>query len=249
MAALRASETGAGRLTIIIFARAPVPGKVKTRLIPAVGAKMASALAHAFNLDALRKVSALRQRLVVCGLGRKSYFERLASPYEALIVGQASGDLGRRMAKALEPWCREGAILLGTDTPSLPPDHLKRAIELLSIAPVVIGPSFDGGYYLIGVRGPLPDIFEKMEWGTETVLENTLSRLRSRSVPFELAPPWYDIDTKDDLERLVADLRRLASYSIKSGEILSLNQSAEISAFSPNPCPATTAVLQRMGLL
>src|SRR5713101_8026498 len=140
------------RPTLIVFTREPVPGETKTRLIPRLGARNAAALAHAFTLDALAKAQSLRVPILIAGSApggarRASYFRTLA------------------------PLCDAGAVLIGADTPSLPSRLLARNVALLRRTRVVLGPSLDGGYYLVGVRGPLPDIFRGIRWGSTQVLD------------------------------------------------------------------------------
>jgi uncharacterized protein len=230
------------RPTLIIFTREPVAGETKTRLIPRVGAGNAAALAHAFTLDALAKAQNLRVPIVIAGSApgdarRASYFRTLARRFDAVLVDQGGGDLGARMARALAPLCDAGAVLIGTDTPSLPPKLLARNVALLRRTRVVLGPSLDGGYYLVGVRGPLPDIFRGIRWGSAQVLAETIRRLKRMCIPYALGPSWYDVDRWSDLMLLAAHLSRLAD----SGERLILR--------GPHPCPATARVLARLGLL
>jgi len=217
-----------------VFAREPIPGAVKTRLIPLIGADGAARLADAFIRDALAKASRINAvRLVLAGtspgpVGRSRYFQRMARRYGAQLIDQEGGDLGRRMARALALYSEPaGAVLMGTDTPSLPLYFIRQAIEDLRQAPVVIAPALDGGYYLAGVRGPVPDIFGALDWGGKRVMSQTLTRLRRLGVAYRLGRWWYDIDR-------AADLELLAQALAGRGRI---------------PCPATVRVLRELGLL
>lgn len=223
------------RAAIIVFTREPIPGAAKTRLIPRIGARNAAALADAFARDALAKARALGMPLVIAASapGEASgsrYFRALAKRFRAELIDQGGGHLGARMRRALEPYAREGAILIGTDTPSLPPAMIARCAAMLRDTPVVLGPSLDGGYYLLGVRGALPGIFRGVRWGGARVLEQTLARMRRARVPHALGPSWYDVDRWSDLMLLGAHLRRLI-------------------ARGANPCPASARLLARLGLL
>src|SRR5258708_33598731 len=95
------------------------------------------------------------------------------------------------MARALEPYRAGGAVLFGADTPSLPTRLLGRSVALLRRASVVIAPSLDGGYYLVGVRGPMPDIFRAVAWGRSNVLSETVARLRHRGIRYMSGPARY----------------------------------------------------------
>ncbi len=221
--------------SVIVFAREPIPGATKTRLMKPLGANNAAALAHAFTIDALAKVTALDLPLVIAGSspdGASSpYFRSLGRRFGATVTDQGEGTLGARMRRSLEPYSVRGAILIGTDTPSMPRRFIGSAVALLRRSNVVLGPSLDGGYYLIATRGEPADIFRGIRWGSAHVFAQTLARLERSATPYVLTPPWYDIDCRDDLLLLAAHLRIILSR----GE--------------ENPCPATSQVLRRLGLL
>jgi rSAM/selenodomain-associated transferase 1 len=221
--------------TIIVFTREPMPGATKTRLIPRLGANNAAALADAFACDALAKARATGLNLVVAGsapggVAQSDYFRRLARRFDADLIDQGGGGLGARMSRVLTPHCASGALLFGADTPSLPVRMLMRSAALLDWHPVVLGASLDGGYYLVGARGGMPDIFRGIRWGRSNVLALTIARLNCTRTRYALADGWYDIDRWSDLTLLVAHLR-----SIRRTE--------------PDPCPETSRILQRLGLL
>jgi rSAM/selenodomain-associated transferase 1 len=204
-------------------------------LIPKLGARNAAALAHAFNLDALAKARQTGLRVSIAAsassdLRDNSYFRTLARRFNASLIDQGTGSLGMRMRRALEPFCLSGALLIGTDTPSLPLHLLIRNIELMNGHRVVLGPSLDGGYYSLGIRQNLPDLFRGIRWGGARVLADSIARLQRARTRFVLAPAWYDIDRWSDLMLLVEHLRR-------------------IRASGANPCPATVEFLQKLGLL
>jgi rSAM/selenodomain-associated transferase 1 len=230
--------------TLIIFAREPVSGVAKTRLIPALGPRKAAALAHAFNLDAVAKAAALGVPVLVAGAGRRAYFTDLAGRAGGQFIAQGRGNLGKKMARTLNTCHLNGAILIGTDTPTLPSRCLSRAIDLLRKFPVVLGPSLDGGYYLVGVRGPMPEIFSGIEWGTETVLSLTLQRLTTQAIRYALAPIWYDVDDANDLPLLAAHLRLLRSDHAKGDD-----ERRKFRGAQQHPCPATAALLEKFRLI
>jgi rSAM/selenodomain-associated transferase 1 len=222
------------RPSIIVFAREPIAGQTKTRLAPMLGDSGAAAMADAFIRDVLRKARSLRpSKLVIAaatptGIKRSSYFRKLARSHQAELLDQGEGTLGQRMARALERYLAPGAVLIGTDTPSLPASHLSRSLKLLRKASVVLGPSLDGGYYLVAVRDSLPDIFRGVRWGQSSVLRQTQERLRRRGVKFALGPWWYDVDRP-------ADLFLLAQHLLTHPAL--------------RDCPNTKKLLKRIGLL
>jgi len=223
------------RPTLIVFAREPLPGLSKTRLAARIGAVNAAALADAFTRDALAKAQQLENPVVIAAsaagdLRSNHYFRALARRFGASLIDQAEGNLGARMARVLGPFAGGGAVLFGTDTPSLPLPLLRRAVGLLRRSQVVLGPSLDGGYYLVGIRGAVPDMFRGIRWGGSTVLRQTVGRLRRARIRPRLAPAWYDVDRWSDLMLLAEHLR----HQSKRGHF---------------PCPETASVLRRLGLL
>ena len=238
-------------LTLIVFCREPLAGHTKTRLIPRLGAASAAELAGAFVLDALAKCRTLAPgRIVIAGSAAggaesSSYLRRAARRFGAELIDQGVGSLGARMARALEPYRAGGAVLFGTDTPSLPTRLLGRSVALLRRAPVVIAPSLDGGYYLVGVRGPMPDIFRGVAWGRSNVLSETVARLRHEGIRYVSGPAWYDVDRWADVELLAAHLESLSARAL----FASGRRRGGAQPSSPLPCPATARVLQRLGLL
>ncbi len=239
--------TKSERPAVIVFAREPISGQTKTRLIGKIGARGAARLAHAFTIDALRKASSLRpSRLVIAGTGpglatQSRYFTRLGREFRAEVVDQGRGTLGQRMAAALGPHSEQGAVLIGTDTPSLPSEALTKCAEGLRTDRIVLGPSLDRGYYLIGVRGALPDVFRGIRWGGGRVLAATVERLRKQGIDYALGPAWYDVDRWSDLVLLVEHLRRELGR-VKSGR-------TDWSRKAGFPCPATVEALRKLGLL
>lgn len=234
--------------TLIVFCREPIAGGAKTRLARRLGPDGAAGLASAFIADTLAKCRALAPAPIVIAAtaagpaDRSPYFRALARRFAAKLIDQGGGSLGARMARVLKPFSESGAVLLGTDTPSLPAGLLRRSIALLGRAPVVIGPSLDGGYYLVGVRGPMPDIFRAIRWGRAGVLGETIARLERDKVRYLLGPAWYDVDRWSDVELLTMHLERMldAGAARRSG----CRRSAAALA-----CPATARILRRLGLL
>lgn len=201
-------------VTVIVFARAPRPGRTKTRLVPALGEAGAARLHAAMLEDVLATVAS------VPGLAVE-----LWCPAEdvAALPGaraQRGEDLGARMTDALADALERAprALLIGSDLPTLPAARLAEAVDALDAAEVVLGPSADGGFYLVGARGSAPPLGPGVRWSTRSALADTRARLGDRAVA--LVGPWYDVDTPEDLRLLRAHL-----------------------ALAPGAAPATAAAL------
>jgi len=228
------------RPALIVFCREPVANQSKTRLIGALTPAAAARLSDAFIRDALAKAVSIRPSQIVIaasatsGAERSEYFQRLARRFGAELIDQGNGSLGRRMARALGQLSSHGALLIGTDTPSLPTALLDASLAALCRTRVVIAPSLDGGYYAVGVRGPMPPIFTAIRWGSGDVFDSTVKLLKRAGIPYALGPAWYDVDRWADVMLLAAHLRLLAR-SRRRG--------------SSSPCPVTESVLKRLGVL
>ncbi len=199
-------------VAVVIMAKAPRPGQVKTRLCPPLAAVEATELYRCFLLDKIAQVRAIEGARPVVAYtpdSARAEFEALA-PGFALLPQRGAG-LGERLAHAIADLVaagHTGAIMTDTDTPTLPAHCLAEAHRVLAhgLADVVVGPTEDGGYYLVGVRAPAPALFEGIPWSTPAVLGRTLERARALSLTVRLLPPWFDVDTGADLERLRAAL-------------------------------------------
>lgn len=197
---------------IAIFAKCPIGGQVKTRLIPVLGSARATDLARSFLLDAVelaRRVDSADVFVFYTPQDQLQVFEDLVSPSVGLIP-QSGDDLGARMSSAINELSLRGyefAALIGTDLPTLPLNRLESAMD--TTRSVVLGPSWDGGYYLIGLRSHYPQLFEQIEWSTTKVLGQTLDRVGALGLDVECLEPWYDVDTPDDLNLLMSHLRLL----------------------------------------
>lgn len=194
--------------TLLVFARAPVAGHAKTRLIPALGPVGAAEL-HA------RLVRHTLKNAVAADIGpvtlcctpdeQHPFFEQCAREFGVGLQVQQGDDLGQRMAHALACSLIEQrqALLIGTDCPALGPEILRKAAQRLNekVAAVFV-PAEDGGYALVGVRQPMPAIFEGIAWGTSAVMAQTRQHLQRLSLDWHELPALNDVDTPDDLTRL-----------------------------------------------
>ena len=201
---------------IIVFAKAPLPGQVKTRLSTALSPARAAALHARLTVNTLRLADRLRPAHVYLyghpDVGHP-FFPALARRFSLTLRPQRGGDLGERMLRALsEVLCRHHhALLIGCDCPSLTPDTLRQAFAALEKGrDVVLAPAEDGGYVLIGVNRPLSPLFRNIPWGGPTVHQETLSRIRSHHLRHTLLPMQWDLDRPEDLERYhrLSDNRR-----------------------------------------
>ncbi|MEM8679481.1 MAG: TIGR04282 family arsenosugar biosynthesis glycosyltransferase, partial [Planctomycetota bacterium] len=203
---------GAGPTQLGVFAKYWEPGAVKTRLAATVGAALAAEFHH-------RCLAVLLRRFQTCGDHRvlgftpaahRDAFQALAGPPWEL-QPQGAGDLGARMRGYFHAAFSQGyhrVVLIGSDSPHLRVPVVEAAWEALNTVPVVLGPSCDGGYYLIGGRPDMPEVFQDVAWGTAAVLRETLRLIKSGGGDWRLLETSFDVDTIDDVARLVAELER-----------------------------------------
>ena len=201
-----------------LFAKYPAPGAVKTRL--GQPPDRAVEVARAFLLDVLDRTSAVAAGRVVVFAPAESREEmaRLVGAGVEL-EAQADGDLGRRLERFIGDRLDAGAdrvVVLGTDSPTLPPEFISRALEDLCHADLVLGPATDGGYYLIGCRRRLP-IFDGVSWSRDTVLAETIDRLADPRWRLSLLPPWYDVDTPEGWATLRGHVRAMRRAGVDPG--------------------------------
>ncbi len=202
---------------LVVFAKPPVPGRVKTRLTPPLAPEDAARLYGAFLRDALDQYRGLGATLrLYLALDE----ETPASPQGAAypewmadsIFRQEGAGLGERMQHAFEETFAAGArraLLIGTDHPTLPSAWIRKGFSLLETPDrVVLGPAADGGFYLLGMNRFYPQLFEGMTYSHEAVFEQTADRAVRCGASLHALPAWYDVDTFDDLKRLAEDLQR-----------------------------------------
>jgi hypothetical protein len=195
---------------LALFAKAPIPGEVKTRLCPPLSPVRAAELYSAMLLDILDQDAQRRDVDLALWYSPPTAFPWFADhvPPRYRLLPQTQGNLGARMANLFRVHGSEGyrrIVLRGTDSPTLPPERVAEALDALERAELVLCPDLDGGYNLIGLRWPCDALFS-MELGHASVLEQTLARARAAGLSFELLPPHHDVDRPEDLERLEASL-------------------------------------------
>lgn len=203
-------------LALAIMTKAPSEGQVKTRLSPPLTPAEAAFLSTCFLQDtatiiqtATQRGSVQRVALYTPTTAAPFYRELLSS--EFLLVPQRGEDLGQRLTCAFEDLFRLGfsaVCLVGSDSPTLPPKTITETIEILAQPEenVVIGPTDDGGYYLIALKKLHRPLFEDIPWSSESVFEQTIQRARKTNLKVHLLPAWYDVDNAASLHRLCEEL-------------------------------------------
>ena len=189
---------------LIIFTRYPEPGKTKTRLIPALGAEQAALLQRQMTehtLTQVRKLHSVRPIAVevrFAGGDLNLMTQWLGSgDYKP----QGEGDLGTRMARSLCLALEDNvnAVIIGTDCPGLNANLLHEAFDLLHLYDLVLGPAFDGGYYLLGLRSFIPELFVGINWSTAEVLQQTVAIAQQLNLSVNYLPALADVDRPEDL--------------------------------------------------
>jgi rSAM/selenodomain-associated transferase 1 len=191
-------------VAIAVLAKAPLSGFAKTRLIPRLGATGAALLqARLIERAAATACTAAVGPVTLWAAPDANHPCFLAAQARGIALAcQGSGDLGARMLAAFAA-ANGPALVIGTDCPSLTPEHLRTAADVLrSGSDVVLGPAEDGGYGLIGMRVPQPALFENMPWGTANVLTETRRRLKERGFRWQEPVTLWDVDRPEDLDRL-----------------------------------------------
>jgi len=195
---------------VIVFCKRPVAGRVKTRLIGALSARQAAEIHEACVKDTIAMVNALpgAQRWLYVASSRAAA-QRMAAQIRMStkwkVVTQCGVDLGERMRNAIEEQLRAGAekvVIVGSDSPWTGYERIARALHLLDKTDVVLGPSEDGGYYLVAARQVVSKMFSGIHWGTVEVLPKTLRALRATRTSFRLLQRDFDLDRPEDLRRV-----------------------------------------------
>ena len=191
------------------MAKAPVAGTVKTRLVPPLTPEQAAELYRALLLDQFEhlKTFAGAARYVVYAPADAEQILRGLGGADYHYLAQGGGDLGVRMGQTFADLSRLGhrsIVLIGSDLPALPLAILDEAFAQLARPErrVVLGPSRDGGYYLVGMNQPTPEIFDNMRWSHDRVLADTTARLDGLGMRYSMLPTWFDLDVAEDFQRL-----------------------------------------------
>ncbi len=200
------------KLGIGLMARAPVVGRVKTRLAADIGAEKATAVYRDLLSNISGKIISDTQQLC----GKSVNFCWFADPQEAIptlreqyggfaeFFPQSAGDLGERMKRALEVLLQryDFAALIGADIPDISASHIGATLTALKENDVVLGPTFDGGYYLIGVRQVYGELFDDIPWSAANTLAETIAACKSANLRYHLLPTLSDLDVVEDFSRI-----------------------------------------------
>ncbi len=199
---------------LLLFARFPVPGQAKTRLIPVLGPAGAARMHRRMAEHAVRVARAACEhgdtRITVCFTGARRRAFRAWLGLDLRYASQPAGDLGRRLRGAFRDAFRSragGALAIGADVPDVSADLLRRALAGMRTFDVVLGPAADGGYYLIGMTRERPELFRGIDWGTGRVCEQTRAAIARLGLTVLELPTLDDVDRPEDLPRLHGDSR------------------------------------------
>jgi uncharacterized protein len=208
-----------GFCALAVMTKAPVAGQVKTRLVPLLTAEEAAELNKCFLRDTATAISnaCSRRRLgdargiaVYTPVGAESAYADIL-PADFTLLPQRGDKFGERLYFAVEDLFKcgfEAVCLIDSDSPTVPTENFAEAVELLSASDdrIVLGPSDDGGYYLIGVKKSHRHLFEQIDWSTERVFDQTIQRATEIEVEVKILPTGYDVDDGESLRRLCNDL-------------------------------------------
>jgi rSAM/selenodomain-associated transferase 1 len=196
---------------LLIVAKRPVAGQTKTRLCPPLAPDKAAQLYECFlrdTLDVARGVPRVVRHIAYLPHDECKYFHRLAPDFD--LLPQIGASLGERLDRALTQCLSDGyerAVIMDSDSPTLPPAYVVQAFDALDAADVALGPCEDGGYYLIGLKRPQPRLLREVRMSTPNVLRDTLALAEQDGLRVALLPTWYDVDTVQELNRLRDELR------------------------------------------
>lgn len=209
------------------MAKAPLAGQAKTRLIPVLGAAEAALLQQHMLLDTIELVSAALEGdgsiTIVCPTKADRAALLCVVPAGVGILPHERSDLMGGLDYALTHHVEQGyeqVVLLDGDSPTLPAQYIRSAFDHLLEDSIVLGPTLDGGYYLIGACQPRSALFDWQQLDSATICRQTHARAEALGARVHMLPPWYDVDTAEDLERLSAELRQFPSRAPRTFRFL-----------------------------
>ncbi|MDQ4120446.1 MAG: TIGR04282 family arsenosugar biosynthesis glycosyltransferase [Acidobacteriota bacterium] len=194
--------------------KAPAAGLVKTRLVPFLSAENAAQLAACFAADAVRKVQSVCENTIIAFDGDKKLLETIL-PQNLIWLPQTGPYLGERMHNAFRFAFEKGFspfVVIGTDSPTLPPEFIRAAIEILQEkrTDAALGEAEDGGFYLLGLNQPDKQIFQDVRWSLPETYLQTVRNIKQSNLHLTTLPIWYDVDTPEDLRRLKTEIENNA---------------------------------------
>lgn len=216
---------------LVIMAKAPRAGAVKTRLVPSLSPEAVTSFYSCLLADTLTLARSLVdvEVAIMCPESDVDDLERFAGR-QARVVAQIGEGLAAGLTSVFAHFAarhRRRTIAFNADSPHLPPSILESAFEALAAHDMVVGPTYDGGYYLIGAKASHTALFANDGLGTSTALERLLSRARTLGLSVGFSDPFYDIDVADDLNRLAAELRMAPAKAPRTAQWLRGRQLAE----------------------
>ena len=196
---------------LVVMAKAPRSGAVKTRLAPSLSPEALIDFYRCLLDDTLTLARSLIEVevAIVCPESDVSELAKLAGP-ETSVVAQKGDGLAAGLTSVFAHFAeghQRRTIAFNSDSPHLPPSVLEDAFETLAVHDVVVGPTHDGGYYLVGAKGSHPTLFNNDGMGTSSALDRLLARIHALQLSVGMAAPFYDIDVADDLTRVAEELR------------------------------------------
>jgi len=207
---------------LIIFAKAPIAGYVKTRLCPPLTPDEAASLHGSLVLDVLERCQSLRGiDCILAGAPTREhpFFAAMKTRFKIPVWEQAGDDLGARMAQTFQSALGSSyrsAIIIGTDIPGITAPLITIACKSLQDHDMVLGPTVDGGYYLIGLRAPAPELFENIPWSTDTVFSLTEEKAKAIGLSLKILPRLRDLDTEEDLQVFIEESKDRKSQVFSS---------------------------------
>lgn len=198
----------------MVFAKAPVEGEVKTRLCPPLTPDEAASLHGSLVMDMLERCQAVKgcDRILAGSPDRTHpFFKAMEGRFKVKLWEQIGEDLGARMARTFHDGLSStyhSLLIVGTDIPGITPQIVTQALTTLKDHDMVLGPTVDGGYYLIGLRKDVPELFQDIPWSTDQVCPRTEQKAKSLGLSMKILPTLRDIDTIEDLQAITRDMNR-----------------------------------------
>jgi rSAM/selenodomain-associated transferase 1 len=201
---------------LIIFIKAPVAGTVKTRLQADLPKDKVVAIYKSFVVEIASSCARMKgiDRFLGCAPSKNhAFIKQVADRYSLKTFNQRGSDLGKKIINAFKDYFKKGytnIVIIGSDSPTIPKDYIRKAFHKLEKNDFVVGPCCDGGMYLVGAHKKIePKIFQKIPWDTSGVLRLILQNLFQFNIKMSLLPFWYDVDNIDDLNFLKLHLKYL----------------------------------------
>lgn len=207
---------------VIIFAKAPVAGRVKTRLCPPLTPDEAASLHGSLVLDMLERCQSLKEYdriLAASPSSHHPFFRAIEARFKIPVWDQQGDNLGARMTSIFKKGLGSpyrSAVVIGTDIPGISGSLLNLAVKSLHDHDVVLGPTVDGGYYLIGLRSFVPDLFENIPWSTNQVYALTEQKIKALGLSLKILPVLRDLDTVEDLQVFIQNSKDRQNQMLSS---------------------------------